>query len=43
MQHVATYSYQYTEYKHLAKPNIDITQFTLKSVATIIKSNKVIC
>ena len=32
MQYVASYIYQYTENKHLAIPNIDITQFTLKSV-----------
>ena len=25
VQHVCRYSYQYTEYKHLAMPNIEIT------------------
>ena len=30
--YVASYSYQYTGYKLLAMPNIDITQFTLQYV-----------
>ena len=32
MQCVAICSYQYTKYKHLAMPKIDITQCTLQSV-----------
>ena len=37
MQHVASYSYQYTEYKHVAMANRNYT------TVCILRSNKVIC
>ena len=43
MQHVASYSYQYTEYKHLAMPNKITLQFVaifnsyVVSVAVILE------